>query len=222
LDPSIRQKIQKRGVSIIQNVYTGFDTEYKNINVKENQLLSVQLAINTKSVLKIPRVTPYEISTMDTLSNKTFKAPKIGSQLFNFTLVENSLNKSINEIRLLKYKRNDESLSILVEGLKAYQIDHIEKDDAYVFSLPRTPIQPYIYFNKGKGFSLEDIVVQSNVMGEPYLRETYDGLIALLQRISKNIDFKEKEESVDLKLIEGKGGDILNAIETYESPEVPL
>jgi hypothetical protein len=29
LDPYIRCQLQKRGVSIIQNVYVGFDTEYE-------------------------------------------------------------------------------------------------------------------------------------------------------------------------------------------------
>lgn len=32
LDPAIRIKLHKRGVSLAQNVYTGLDTEYKNIS----------------------------------------------------------------------------------------------------------------------------------------------------------------------------------------------
>jgi hypothetical protein len=54
LDPSIRTKLVKRGVSIIQNIYTGFDSEFKNINLTLNKLLSVQLAVTTKTILKIP------------------------------------------------------------------------------------------------------------------------------------------------------------------------
>lgn len=30
--PSIRKKIQKRGLSIILNIYTGFDTVYSNVD----------------------------------------------------------------------------------------------------------------------------------------------------------------------------------------------
>jgi len=49
-------------------------------------------------------------------------------------MVENSLNKNINEIRNLKFKRNDASIFILIEGLKRLNIPFIEKDDSFVFS----------------------------------------------------------------------------------------
>lgn len=56
LEPSLRAQIQKRGVSIIQNTYTGFDTEYCNLTSTTNKLLSAQLAVNSKTILKIPIV----------------------------------------------------------------------------------------------------------------------------------------------------------------------
>jgi len=34
LDPSIRLKLQKKGIGVLQNTYTGFDTEYKNLDFK--------------------------------------------------------------------------------------------------------------------------------------------------------------------------------------------
>jgi len=44
LDPILEYKVHKRGITIIQNTYTGFDTEYKLLNFKKNlnKLLSVQ------------------------------------------------------------------------------------------------------------------------------------------------------------------------------------
>lgn len=54
IDPSLRNKIQKRGITIFQNIYTGFDTEYQNKDTKTNRLLSVQLAVNTHTFIKIP------------------------------------------------------------------------------------------------------------------------------------------------------------------------
>lgn len=72
LDPAIRVKLHKKGMSISQNVYTGLDTEYKNVSELENKLISVQLAINSKSYLRIPRLTPFKFASVNTLSGKIF------------------------------------------------------------------------------------------------------------------------------------------------------
>lgn len=54
LDSSLRLKLRKRGLTIIQNIYCGFDTEYKNIDMLTNKILSAQLALSTQTVLKMP------------------------------------------------------------------------------------------------------------------------------------------------------------------------
>src|SRR6266516_2277539 len=92
IDPSIRIKLQKRGISVIQNIYTGFDTEYKCIKPGYNDLISVQLAVNTKNLLKIPKYSEYELSTLDTLTGEVYKLNK-DSEYFNFSMVEKSLNR---------------------------------------------------------------------------------------------------------------------------------
>lgn len=190
LDPSIRSKLQKRGISITQNVYTGFDTEYKNKDAKHNELLSVQLAVNTKTLLKIPKHDDYELSSLDTIRGKEYKVKEARSpdSLFNYGLVEKSLNSCIKRIRGLKYLENDRSLWILIEGLKHMNIPMIDVGDSYVFSFPRSAAQTFIYYNTdGKGYSLEDLLNQSNKMGGPDLESDRAGLIELLQRISKGL-----------------------------------
>lgn len=186
IDPSVRVKLQKRGISVIQNIYTGFDTEYKNINSKYNDLISVQLTVNTKTLLKLPKYSEYVLSSLDTLSSKEYKIHC--GEGFDGTLVQKSLNKSINEIRLLKFQKNDISISILIEGLIRLKIPHIEKDNVFIFSLPRTPIQPFIYYNEGEGYSFENMLNQSNLIGDPYLNDDYKRLIELLKGISNNIE----------------------------------
>jgi hypothetical protein len=187
IDPSIRVKIQKRGISVIQNIYTGFDTEYKNIDLKYNKLVSVQLAINTKSLLKIPKYSEYELSTLNTLTGEVYKVDK-SKKDFNFFMVEKAINRCINEIRFLKYKSNDSSISILIEGLIRLNFPYMETDDNFVFSFPRTPIQPFIYYDEGQGCSFEDMVNQSNLIGEPYLKEDYERIIDLIKNISKEVN----------------------------------
>ena len=190
IDPSIRIKLQKRGISIIQNISTGFDTEYKNKDLKFNDLISVQLAISTQTLLKIPKYSEYELSSVNTLTGEEYKIDKIKEKDFKYSIVEKSFNKSIKEIRYLKYKSNDASISILIEGLKRLNYPFIEKDDAFVFSFPRTPIQPFIYYNKGKGYKFEDMLNQSNLIGEPYLKEDYEKIIDLMKKITKEINYE--------------------------------
>lgn len=207
IDPSIRIKLQKRGISILQNIYTGFDTEYVNKGDPNlNELLSVQLAVNTKSLLRIPKYSEYELSTIDTLTGEVYKLDK-DTEDFNFSMVEKSLNRSIKEIRFLKYKENDTSILILIKGLQFLKFPFFEKEDSFVFSFPRSPVQPFIYYNEGNGYSFINMVNQSNLIGGPYLKEDYEKITSLLKGISKEVHFtfEWKEKGVEiLKTIEGK------------------
>jgi hypothetical protein len=80
LDPFLKVQIQKRGVSIIQNIYTGFDTEYelsdecKNLN----SLISVQIALQTRTLIKIPLNSIQNISYVHPLTSEitNFYKPK--------------------------------------------------------------------------------------------------------------------------------------------------
>jgi hypothetical protein len=197
IDPSLRVKLQKRGISVIQNIYTGFDTEYKNKDVKFNELISVQLAVNTKTLLKIPKYSEYELSNLNTLTGAEYKVDISKDEDFNFFMVEKTLNRCINEIRFLTFKKNDASISILVEGLQRLNIPYIEKDDVFVFSFPRSPIQPFIFYNKGDGYTFEEMINQSNLIGEPYLKIESERITDLLKRISSLELFKEDEGRLD-------------------------
>jgi hypothetical protein len=96
----------------------------------------------------------------------------------------------------LRYKSNDKSIEILIKGLKELEIPHIEKDEYYIFSFPRSPIQPYIYYDdKGKGYSFKEMIKESNSIGEPYLKDSYERLLDLLKGISKNL-YIEKDKRV--------------------------
>src|SRR6185437_16079206 len=117
IDPSVRIKMQKRGISIIQNIYTGFDTEFKYVKPCYNNLITVQLAVNTKILLKVPKYNDYELCSIDTLTGEEYKIDIKSEKAFRYSMVEQSLNRIIKEIRYLKYKNNDTSISILVEGL---------------------------------------------------------------------------------------------------------
>lgn len=64
LDQFLKAQTQKRGISIIQNTYTGFDSEYQLLNEKKclNELVSVQTAVQCRTIIKIPLDTPFDLS----------------------------------------------------------------------------------------------------------------------------------------------------------------
>lgn len=141
LDPSIRQKLQREGLTIIQNIYTGFDTEYKNIDLKFNEILTVQLAVSTKTMLKLPLINEYKISSLETLSGKAY--PLKLNALIDGGFLLRELNKNIDRLRELKFDGYDKSIKALIEGLKNLKVPHIEKTDSnsIIFSFDRTRIK---------------------------------------------------------------------------------
>jgi len=186
LDPSLRNKVTKRGISIIQNSYIGFDSEYKNIDEKYNKLLSVQMAYNTRTLVKIPKESSYVLSTMHPLRNEIYKETSLHAiPGLKIELLENSFNASIARIRGIRYKKHDSSISLLLKGLQRQGIPFIDRDDMFIFTLPLSAIQPIIYFAvEGKGLSFKEMVKMTNSQCEPILNETYQNLLSLLEKIS--------------------------------------
>ena len=76
LDPTIKHPLRKAGISMIQNVYSGFYTEFKNEEICWNTLISTQLAISTKTFINVPRLISYQIYTVDIKSHKVLKINK--------------------------------------------------------------------------------------------------------------------------------------------------
>ena len=56
LDHFIRHKISKRGITVLQNTYTGFDSEFElEDEVKFfNRLIFFQMAIQRRTIVKVP------------------------------------------------------------------------------------------------------------------------------------------------------------------------
>lgn len=188
LDPSIRVKLNKHGVSIIQNIYSGFDTEYKFKDGKTNELISVQLAVNTRSYLKIPKIEAYYTCKIDSLKNKRYEVNKNSN--FKYDVFEASVIKCIEETRFIKLKHYDAIMLLMVEGFKRMSNENIkyyEKEDYFVVSLPRTPVEKYVYLNEDKkGYSFSDLIKTSNDMGSKYLEEDYVKIRYLIRNLIKD------------------------------------
>lgn len=181
LDPSIRQYLQKRGISIKQNTYIGFDTEFK-IAGDLNHLISSQLAVTTKTTVKIPRIRGYTISKLDESSNKLLPISKT-STVLNYQKIENSIQMCIAEIRIKKYASYDVSLHQLTEGMKKLKgIQYLEEEDNTKFSLPRSIVQPYIHF--GNSFSFKSLIDIASSIAKPHHDKTNSVLMEIIDKIS--------------------------------------
>lgn len=71
LEQYLNLQIQVRGISIIENTYMGFDTEYQLKDEKKflNDLVSVQTAIQRRFLLRMPLYHPYDISYVHPLTS---------------------------------------------------------------------------------------------------------------------------------------------------------
>jgi len=59
-------------VTVIQNIYTGFDTEYELSDYSKsiNKLISTQMAVQTRTMIKLPLYKPFDISFVHPLTSE--------------------------------------------------------------------------------------------------------------------------------------------------------
>jgi hypothetical protein len=198
LDPFIRLKIQKRGIVTIQNTYVGFDTEYESINATTNKLLSVQLAVSTKTMVKIPKNT-FDISNKD---EDTIKESAVIQDLrgFNNDLFKNVINDGIKRYRSSKYKIYDMSINQLKLGLldllQHRELKHL-KDNSYdIFAFPRTEIRTAIFIDEvDNGFTLVNLINEAKNLVKDDINKTYEDLINVLKEIHNKVSMKDLNET---------------------------
>jgi hypothetical protein len=103
LDPSVKSILTSRGLKIIFNYYTGFDTEYQRLYSKfsKNELLSVQQSGNTGLYLKIPLRYGYKISYINPSTCKKSYIIEEDERMLNVQeFVETGINAVLEAYRL--------------------------------------------------------------------------------------------------------------------------
>ena len=184
LDPSIRHHIQKLGISLKENTYIGFDTEFTKTDLVLNEMVSAQLAVTTKTYVQIHKNNAYSISHIDENSNRVIKQQTSSLDL-NYKKIEMSIQTVITAIRKLKYLQHDLSMLSIIESLKVVKgIRYTEQEDKIVFSLPRSIIQPYIHY--GNTFSLKEIIQISSGIAKDHQSKSYSALMSLIRMISRS------------------------------------
>lgn len=181
LDTSIRYSLQKRGVSIKETVYIGFDTEYQQQTSTQNKLISAQMAVASQTVVKVPRQSAYKISQMDEKGN-LIRLVK-NSNVFNYVKLENSVKLCVDRARRLRNKDYDVLMLKMSEGLKMVRgVKYNEVEDLTTFKLPLSSITPYITFQSSVG--LEHVLSVAQRISHPRCEKVVEMLFALFQHIS--------------------------------------
>ena len=200
LDPSIRKSLQRRGITLLQNIETGFDTEYVNHDLVTNKLLSVQLAQVVQSYIKLPLIKPYELSYINPSNEAEYLVKK--TNLFSYNLVEGIIDNHIVIIRRLSFGDLDTKLLNLINLLKQEPyLFHQVISDYIIFKLPTTPERVLFKIIGSEGYSLtkylEDSVQISYkdiIIGRSTVIEKLKSLIGeqiLIENTSKEVRSKE-------------------------------
>lgn len=196
LDPFLKVQIRKRGVSIIQNIYTGFDTEYEIIDEGKNlnKLISIQIALQTRTLVKVPLNSIQDISYVHPLTSEitNFYKPKT----FNWKASDDCSEKTINEMSLindnlkyymkiyrdLKYTSRDLiTASIIEEFHKLEKVTFFEdvKNDQIIFALPLSETKTKLIYPE-KDYSMRELVELSGSLASEALANSYNDLISQL------------------------------------------
>jgi hypothetical protein len=184
-DQYLKLQVQKRGITVVQNTYTGFDTEYESLNpVKNlNKLISVQTAIQRRTIVKVPLYNPYDISYVHPLTSEISnvfngKVDLVDYPKYEFVCggrpIKNDRTLTYNELKLINYSLkhaisnirkclfhsiDEVNFSIINSFKKVEGVEYFEdfKRDQIIFILPLTPISKQIAYPV-KGFSIDDLL----------------------------------------------------------------
>jgi len=142
LDPSLRDKLMKRGVSMSLNTNVGFDTEYIQEGSITNTLVSAQLAVNSRVLLKIPFNVPYEFASVNSLKGGRHEFSMISKKV-DYESILTNLRTRMDFLRLLKYGVSDYSLGHIITTLKerGYPYSVSLERGFITFAFPRTAVR---------------------------------------------------------------------------------
>ena len=199
LDASIRITLRKRGISFIQNIYCGFDTEYKNIDSIHNKLLSAQLAVNTQTFLKIPLSEEYNFGVVNSQTGEITPESGINTKGFSTDAVLKIIRSGLKIYRDFRYPEYDDSINLLIEGLKSEGVNYITDHENMIFIFANTPAKEYFKRTLDGVYSLQELVSTSNTLVQEDLTLEFKNIIEKLKQIYENdTSFNKKDDEKSL------------------------
>lgn len=145
INPVILNRLKNKGLSILLNTTTGFDSEYelKSSLENTNNLLSIQLASNTSFYVKVP------IICREPLNHSDFGIKDINK--WGESILKSKCCKSIDEIikliRFNLYSDNDLLIDNLINKLKSLEeVRYFTMEDSMLFTFPKTAPETLIKY----------------------------------------------------------------------------
>lgn len=217
LDQYIKVQLQKRGITIIENTYAAFDTEFELEDSKKhlNTLLSVQTAVQARTLVKVPLYREYDISYVHPLTSEmssifknkidskhpyiyTFTPPSYSSKKEGrpapreIVILNNSLKKIIKSTRDLLFPSMIDATASIVDSLKSIEgathFDDLKRDQAVIL-LPLSELETSVEIAPeiSSTFSLSRLLAMSKCQsGAP--RKRFISIIDIFYRLGLQTD----------------------------------
>lgn len=166
LHPLIRYKLQKPGISVTLSTVVGFDTEFELDKIKHNQnnLLSVQIALNTRVIIRMPEVTPFEIGSINTLTSEIYGVEPNKS----YVKINKNIGNVVGKIRDMEYEPYTKYIEkvkslLMVQEMKSFEV--LEKHCVY-YIFPLSETSSKILYKDS--YSFKELVDEVDEMVKPF------------------------------------------------------
>jgi hypothetical protein len=191
INPSVREALRQRGLTVSENLYCGFDTEYQNLDMGKNKILSAQWAVNSKIVLSLPHLVEYDLSNQNTLTGDIYPINKMWfeQEKILFKRLQSEIRGYIGQVRSKRFSSNDESLKRITHGLINKGIPYFIDNGKINFSFDRTSVKTYFKVLDLDKLDLAGLVKIGLNLESKDLGEDRKGLYSLLKDL--NLDSNE-------------------------------
>jgi hypothetical protein len=232
INPSIREAMKQKGITLTKNLYCGFDTEYENVNMKTNNILSAQWAVSSKVLLTLPEIKDYELSGMNTHSGEEYALNPMwyDQRKINFVLLEEEIQGFVSRMRVLKgFEENDRAIQVLSSRLSKSGLPYYKSNGKIIFSFERSSIKTYIKTTGLEELDLERLVSIGQNLGGEDVNTQEEEVRSLLKDIPvfDDVELKESKNLLEsdftnLKAVSLEGENIKEvsedvAVEEYKS-----
>lgn len=210
LESYIRLGFMRCGITVFENTYTGFDTEYQLKEGIFNELISAQLAVCSRLVVKMANpVDRYDNKGVNTENSQVYKKSEVKS--FNFlnqTFIFDTIDRRIKDLRSLFYPGYDKVLRRLVKGL-CKKVPYVVKGEFIYFMFPKANLKTWFTTEVQEGISLLNLIQISNNLSKNDLDEAVGNLYNDLKFIFENeedddskslFEFEKDSKSEDLEV----------------------
>lgn len=144
INPVIKDKLSNRGISLIFNTYAGYDSEYELISSlkKTNELLSIQIAVNTGLYVKVPIIDKEPLKIID--FNERFTIRWGESEIVNMCLV--SMDSIIKDLRIIQFKEQDILINKLITRLDGEDCGGVISNKYKLYNFKKTDVKTLIKY----------------------------------------------------------------------------